>query len=454
MRNGLLMIGALLLCVVAGAVRGAEPGPGSARGMEDWVLGDWVAWFERISDAPDKDFDRLGETLRKGDAGRWRNRADEHGVTLLMHAMRTTPDSGLIYSLHPRPDDFTRRDNEGLTALHHGAKNTDDRVVKLLIGMVFAKVGDLAVRDNKGRDVLMHLMLEGRGSVCVRQLFVLETLDVNRLDDDGFSALAYAARDCTDARVITELVEHGADLDAVFTRERSTALHLAARENMAEVAQALIREGAAVDALDAEGLSALMVALVHNMDPLMVPSLLKGGADAGLVNARGATVTHAAAVGARDAETFRQILDAGAPADPGVVGRPGLTPARLYASRGEDPAVWGLLARRGADLNRAGPGEAPMLMVAVERGADAGFVGAMVDAGCEVDGKYEAFGTTALFVAAAGASDPGVVEALLDRGADVRVTSITGETLLERARTNPALAGSAVLERIESMLGG
>ena len=418
---------------------------------EGWERAEWAVFFDRIAEAEGAELEALDKVLLMGRAYRWRNYSDDEGVTLLMHAMSRVPETGMLYSLKFRREDFELRDHEGRTALHHAARNPDERVVQFLIGLVYARQADMTVTDDHGRDVLMHLFREGHGSRAVRQLFELAEIDVNRVDEDGYSSVAYAAMECTDFRVMEVLGEHGADFERAFTDQKLRAIHLAARENMAEVAMALIREGVEVDALDAQGGTALMWGCAHNKDPLMAPSLLKGGADPTIVNTHGLTVTHAAAMGGQNASVLEQLLEAGAPVDPVVEGQPTLSPARLYARYGDDPGVWGVLGARGADLNRKGAEESPMVMVAMERGADVEFIGAMIDAGCDVNDGYAPFKMTPLLMALAQGS-PEMVEMLLDHGADVRAVSVDGRGALEHAQRSEQLEGHEVLARIKSML--
>ena len=228
-------------------------------------------------------------------------------------------------------------------------------------------------------------------------------------------------------------------------------MHLAARENMAEVAGAIIREGAEVDARDVRGMTPLMWALLQNKDPLMPKYLLQGGADAKTRNDLGASVFHAASFGGQNASVFQQLVDAGAPTDePTDSALP--TPAMLYAQFGEDPGVWAIFAAQGMSLRYKGEQGAPLIMSALTYKKEIAFIWAMLDAGCDVNAAYTPFNTTALMMACKDGSAE-LVELMLDHGADATIVDVTGNTALDAALRNPRLEGTGVVERLGSLIG-
>ena len=82
----------------------------------------------------------------------------------------------------------------------------------------------------------------------------------------------------SDMNIIEYLLDHGADLSVGSNSEIGTPLHWAAGENRVEVAQLLLERGANVDALNATGLTPLILATANTCAP-MVQLLLSHNAD-------------------------------------------------------------------------------------------------------------------------------------------------------------------------------
>ncbi|MFG0244912.1 MAG: ankyrin repeat domain-containing protein [Phycisphaerales bacterium JB052] len=385
--------------------------------------------------------------------GYYLNYKDPDGMTLLMHACRLPATHEItwwmIYNNRAKRD---IRDNNGMLAMHHSAYNPDPKVAARAFGIFLAWRDDPNERDAHGRDILMHTLIANQPRGPVFLAIDATDADLNRLDDRGHSAVSHAAMHNHHHRIWELLAEHGADLTKTYTKDELTPLHLAARENMAEVAGAIIRAGAEVDALDASGMTPLMWALLQNKDPLMPRYLLQGGADATLVSDLGATMTHAAAYGGQNADVIKRIIDAGAAPDAPMPNNPTVTPARLYAQHGDDPAVWALLSEHGADLNRRGEYEPPTLMVAIDRGVSVEYAEAMIDAGCDVNALWVVANGSALLMACRGSS-PEMISMLLDHGADATLVSAENKGVLEYAALNPKLKDHPVMERLRELAG-
>ncbi len=442
------------VCLFGGAAIAqgqADDASGERDSRFDAVMAELV---EQLRTCDDDNYKSMIESIEEQyQDGYYLNFRDPDGMTLLMHACRLPATHEItwwmIYNNRARRE---IRDNNGMLAMHHTAYNPDPKVAARSLGIFLTWRDDPNERDALGRDILMHTLIANQTHGPVFLAIDAMDADLNRTDDLGHSAVSYAAMHNNHFRIWELLAEHGADFKKTYTQDQLTPLHLAARENMAEVAGAIIREGAEVDARDASGMTPLMWALLQNRDPLMHRYLLQGGADATLVSDLGATMTHAAAFGGQNADVFRRILDAGAAPDASIPGNPTVTPARLYAQHGDDPAVWAILAEHGADLNRKGEYEPPMLMTAIDRGADVSFVAAMIDAGCEVNDLWEVANGSALLMACRGAS-PEMVSMILDHGADATLVSAEGKDVLDYAAMNPRLAGHAVLHRLRELAG-
>ena len=409
-------------------------------------------WIDLVKSCTKENEDEIWQSLLYKLPDELADAKDENGMTLLMHACRHATKK--IIGLLLRESNSPRaRDNENRTGLHHLAFHHDTRVTAQgFTQFVIASQGTEHGEDIHGMTMFMLLCKENHPIDTLKKFAAYNAIHVrmemNELDNSGNSTVSYAAMHNTDHRIWELLTMYGADLTKTYTDNQLTPLHLAARENMAEVAGAIIREGAEVDALDSRSMTPLMWALLQNKDPLMVRYLLQAKADVTHRSDQGATMTHAAAFGAQNADVFTRILEAGSPADEPVPGSPSATPARLYVQYGQDPQVWQVLADHGADLNRKPKDEAPMLMQALTSKKDFAFIKAMIVAGCDVNDPYEPFNTTPLMMACKD-GPPELVELFLDHGADTTVTDVAGKTAYDSAAANPLLQGHSVLKRLK-----
>jgi ankyrin repeat protein len=164
-----------------------------------------------------------------------------------------------------------------------------------------------------------------------------------------------------------------------------------------------------------------------------VRTLLKQGADVNAVQGDGVTALHWAAM-KRDAELAEMLLVAGG----NVRAKTrfgGYTPLHVAAEYGSAPIVQALV-RAGADVNGTTNTGATPLMLAAQAG-DTGAIAALVDGGAKVNATEAERGHTPLMFAAAANRLPAVT-LLLARGADPNIaTKTTDLSALSRAGGNP-----------------
>lgn len=151
--------------------------------------------------------------------------------------------------------------------------------------------------------------------------------------------------------LIETLLEGGASAD---TKEEdgSTALHLAARMGLEDIAAVLLKHGADANTLSRAGTGPLHEAIVHKAPTSLVALLLESGADPNLADASGTTpLLHAIAHDAGWAEVPALLLDSGADANRADGG--GAPPLAVAAQQG-NAAVMHVLLRHRARVNAGG----------------------------------------------------------------------------------------------------
>jgi ankyrin repeat protein len=235
-----------------------------------------------------------------------------------------------------------------------------------------------------------------------------------------------AADLCADKARAVEALHEGDEYQA------AALLFAAARLGCEREARALLDRGAAVDAKDREGATALARAAQAGKMPL-ITLLLDRGAN---VNARavdGSTALFFAAEADRGA-AVALLLDRGA--DPNIPGRVGLRPLAAAAYNGSEESAE-LLLKHGADPNALDDDGKGAMVYAAGR-AYAPIVMLLIQAGVDVNRRYS-HDLTALMWAAghdasAGVDDVGAtLKVLIDHGAALDLKDDRGETAADIA---------------------
>jgi uncharacterized protein len=235
-----------------------------------------------------------------------------------------------------------------------------------------------------------------------------------------------AADPCADKALALQTLKPGDEYQA------TALLFSVARLGCEPVARALLDRGAAVDAKDREGATAL--ARAAQAGKIAVAKLLIDRG-AGL-NARavdGSTPLFYAAEADR-AAMVRLLLEKNA--DPDIPGRKGLRPLAAAAYDGSAESVE-LLIKRGADPNAVDDDGRSAMIYAAGR-AYAPIVELLISAGVDVNRRY-AHGLTALMWAAGHDASAGVddveatIKTLIDHGADPNLRDDRGKTAADIA---------------------
>jgi ankyrin repeat protein len=234
-------------------------------------------------------------------------------------------------------------------------------------------------------------------------------------------------RNCLD--LVTELLDHGASVDA---RDRFGARPLshAARFGHLAMVDLLLARGAPLDARNLAGGTALFVAADGNHTQV-AQRLIERGVDVNIAGRSGVTPVAAAAFKGNDA-IVEALLAHGA--DDRVPDQTGKLPI-VYAAAGARLDVATRLLARNIDINARYPNDLTLLMWASGPDESAPetqaikVVGQLLDAGARIDDR-DARGRTALMIAAEGGRS-GIAGLLLARGADLSLKDKAGKRAVD-----------------------
>jgi uncharacterized protein len=234
-------------------------------------------------------------------------------------------------------------------------------------------------------------------------------------------------KNCLD--LVTELLDHGASVDA---RDRFGARPLshAARFGHLPMVDLLLARSAPVDARHLAGATALFFAVEADRTEV-ARRLIERGADVNLAGRGGVTPVSAAAYRGNDG-LVEALLAGGA--DDRAVDETGKPPIVYAAAAARFDAVTRLLARK-VDINARYPNDLTLLMWAC--GPDDAapeaqaikIVQQLLDAGAHIDDR-DARGRTALMIAAEGGRS-GIANVLLARGADPSLKDKAGKRAVD-----------------------
>lgn len=284
--------------------------------------------------------------------------------------------------------DLNATDARGDTPLHIAVDTGRFEIAHWLID----SGADVTVANAEGNLPLHRLLARGepQQNAEMIELLLKHGSDPNKPDGYGVLPLhGLIGRDDapTNAAILALLLEHGADADVADSNgnlplhtvlrehgagalevvetlleggaspeaqeeDGSTALHIAARMGLDDVAALLLKHGAGANTLNRAGAGPLHDAIVHKAGVTLVALLLDSGADPSLPDASGMTpLQHAIAHDDGWGEMPALLLSAGA--DPNVPDNAGVTPLAVAAQMGNAAAMHALLRHR-ADVNAGG----------------------------------------------------------------------------------------------------
>ena len=254
------------------------------------------------------------------------------------------------------------------------------------------------------------------------------------------ASLSHAADRCPDIAQSVQMLHEGDQYQA------AALLFAAARFGCEEQARALLDRGAAIDAKDREGKTALAKAAEADKLKLM-KLLLERGADPNARAVDGSTPLLYAAREDRGA-AVALLLERGA--DPNLAGPQGVRPLAAAAYNGSADSV-DLLLKHGADPNALDDGGKSAMVYAAGH-AYAAVVARLLEADVDVNRRY-AHGLTALMWAAGHDASAGVddvaatITTLVKHGAELDLKDDRGKTAADIARGLGDEGAAKLLER-------
>ena len=347
----------------------------------------------------------------------------------------------------------TRMDT-GTTALIIASQHGRTEVVRILS---IASGVDLDVRRTQDEATAL-IIASQNGHTEIVQTLLANGANVNLKTDNGATALMLASLDGHLAIVQALLDREGAEVDAKDTSQGRTALMLASFQGHTDVVRALLAEGADVNLQNNDGITALMIAsqrghtaivrlLLANDAEVNLKSIKQGGtaliaASLGghteivqilLANGADASIQDINGETALSLATKPEIIDllkkAKITQDASVV-NPQLDAEFLKAVESGDLQKVQDLLDQGANVN-AKVADHPLLRAARE---DAGAANLRRLLGKSVSEGEIVFDRTALMIASKN-GHLGVVQLLVEKGANVNAKDEDGKTALDIAET-------------------
>lgn len=238
--------------------------------------------------------------------------------------------------------------DEGATPLMLAASMSKPKTVALLL-----KAGaDINARDNGGKTALMHGAPDPRSSGMLA-LLLKAGADINTRDNEGMTPLLHAAKESRFLEVFIQMLELPRASQAMSEEARSTLiegtlLHGLKDTRRADRIERLLESGADVNAANAEGETALLLALPGDERSKALEALKRMGFDLETVSGEdGLTFRETVASAGDNLEVVIALLRGGA--DPNVRNRAGLTPLMRAAHGAWSSGLIERLIEFGAD---------------------------------------------------------------------------------------------------------
>ena len=295
-----------------------------------------------------------------------------------------------------------------------------------IIYMLDNYVNNINEQTHDGRNYL-HWAAMG-GSVEVMKYLVQHGVDVNLVDDHGYSVITFAATTGqANSKIYDYLLANGANIKDVNHDGANSLLLLVPHLTDDQMMNYFIDHGLSLQDRDENGNNVFFyTAKTGNKD--MMDILIEKGVDYKVRNKQGANAIIAASQGTRrktnDLNVFEYLESKGI--EPNIITEEGVTPLHALAARSKDAEIIKYFVNKGVDVNQADSHGNTALLNAASRN-DLQIVKLVAAKTKEVNHKNKK-GATALANAVRGNSIE-VVEYLINAGADVKLKDAEGNTL-------------------------
>lgn len=218
-------------------------------------------------------------------------------IAPLFAALNAKDNKAVINLINAGMDANTRDKKLAKTPLMVAAHNGD----LVLMDFLVAKGAAIDSSDKQGLTPLMYAIRNGK--INAVQFLLDKGALIDAKNNDGFTPLMWAIHR-KQPEIAKLLLHKNADI-SLTDNQGVTALMESATHNLPEIAQLLISKGVDVNVVSKDGFSALIDAAFEK-SPAMVSLLLKAGANPSQVSQQGITALFAAA---QDPETIRILLN-------------------------------------------------------------------------------------------------------------------------------------------------
>ena len=317
--------------------------------------------------------------------------------------------------------DVNAVNNRGQTPLWFACADGQDSFVKILLDAG----AEPNIADDYG-DSCLHAAIRGQCNTETIQKIVDHGAHVNVLNKDGATPLLLACS-TAQAEAVRLLLKSKADPD-IADADGDAGLHAAtAADCSKETLQEVIDFGADMNAVNKRGRTALLLSCVYRQTD-SVKILLKAGADPTIADEEGFSCLHAAIDGRCSTAVLQALLHHGARID---AARKDGTNALLRAcTTGQSESVR-FLVEAGADVSITKRDGNTCLHIAVKGKCSKAAVQKIIGKGVKVN-KVNNRGETALLLACESAQAE-TVKLLLTEGADPKIHEGEGNTSLHAA---------------------
>jgi ankyrin repeat protein len=396
------------------------------------------------------------------DAGADVKATDKSRATVLMLAARSdhrtdsTARVLLLKLLIQHGSDIKARDQNNQTALHYSVANimteaggfiARTEVVRFLLD----NGAEPNAREDRGQTALMNIAQTSRTPIELFQTLIEKGTDINLANNDGITALMFAAAEGR-SDAVQLLLEKGASLNAKDNQGRTAIVH-AVESGQSEITELLANKGADLSLtpfkteaeLKASLHKSMLVRAVSDGNAEKVKELLAAHVDPNSrTGPRHVPVLLIASGYSQNVEILKLLIESGADVDAADdQGNTGL----MEGARENIGQVVTILLEHHANVNRINQDQKSALMQAAEGGhtkiAEQLFAG-----GAGLTGRDSAGRTALLLASMSDFAQDELVKLLLAKGAEVNAADDQGNTALMLA------AHAGAFQVIESLIKG